>query len=353
MDQHLNCRQFVNMTVLHAVCYSLVPHCINYRTKEQYYEREINQILKLYLVAIMIKFNKSRVDPQPHGFVSTLARLLFDGVNAFVNHKKHSALQKGMKKLLVKQKAGEGKIRALGTQMISIAQTTLKEIEKPQKDIVNSNKRLEILTQHVMHMQVIIYKSIWKISDNANAIRFLAFILGRISANMERNLSKYQQLLANLDHLIDGVDTLSSGLLSHTVISSGKLAELLEHVKMKLIEHFKKYKLAMTDIHQYYDLPLVKYSYTGDMLILQISIYVKHYPQQTLELFRLQTVPVPYHPIRKPSDENHAYTWLKPDHDMLATSSSTYLVLDSKQLPNCKRFSTTYYSENLFLVTVI
>ena len=68
------------------------------------------------------------------------------------------------------------------------------------------------------------------------------------------------------------------------------------------------------------------------MLILQIPIYVKHYKQQTLEF--LQTVPVPYHPNRKPTDEYHAYTRLKPDHDMLAMSSSTYLALDSKQLPN-------------------
>ena len=87
------------------------------------------------------------------------------------------------------------------------------------------------------------------------------------------------------------------------------------------------------------------------MLILQISIYIKHYQQQTLELFSLQTVPMPYHPNRKSSDDNHAYTWLKPDHDMLAMSSSTYLALDSNQLPNCRKFSTTYYCENLFLVT--
>ena len=120
---------------------------------------------------------------------------------------------------------------------------------------------------------------------------------------------------------------------------------------MALIEHFKEYDLVMTEIHQYYDLPWVSYSYTDGMLILQIPIYIKHYQQQTLELFHLQTVPVPYHPSRKSSDDNHAYTWLKPDHDMLAMSSSTYLTLDSKQLPNCRRFSTTYYCENLFLVT--
>ena len=63
-------------------------------------------------------------------------------------------------------------------------------------------------------MQVIIDTFIWKVSDNANAIRYFAFILRRTSANMERNLSKYQQFLADLDHLMDGLDTLSLGLLS-------------------------------------------------------------------------------------------------------------------------------------------
>ena len=226
-----------------------------------------------------------------------------------------------MKQLLTKQKVNEGKITALGIQMVSITQTMLKEIDRLQKDIVDNNKRLRRLTQHVMQMQVIIDKFIWKVSDNANAIRFLAFILGRISANMKRNLSKYQQLLVDLDHLMDGLDTLSSGLLSHTIIPPGKLAELLEHVNMDLIEHFKEYELAMIEIRQYYDLPLVSYSYTDGMLILQIPIYTKHYQQQTLELFSLQTVPVPYHPNRKSSHDNHAYTWLKPDHDMLAISS--------------------------------
>ena len=43
---------------------------------------------------------------------------------------------------------------------------------------------------------------------------------------MERNVLKYQQLLADLDHLMDGLDTLFSGLLAHTIIPPGKLAEL-------------------------------------------------------------------------------------------------------------------------------
>ena len=92
-------------------------------------------------------FNKSRIDPQPHGrckgFVSTLTRILFHGVTAFANHKKHSALQKGMKKLFTKQKINESRMTALGTQMVSIAQTTLKEIERLQKDILDTIKDLK------------------------------------------------------------------------------------------------------------------------------------------------------------------------------------------------------------------
>ena len=93
-----------------------------------------------------------------------------------------------MKQLLTQQTINEGKITALGTQMVSIAQATLKEIDRLQEDIVDNNKRLRRLAQRVMQMQVIIDKFIWKVSDNANAIRFLAFILGRILANMDKNI---------------------------------------------------------------------------------------------------------------------------------------------------------------------
>ena len=81
LEQHLNCGQFIIMTILHNVCYSLVPLCTNFRTKELQYQSEISQILESDLPAIIPTFNRSRVDPQPHGryktFVSTLTRILF------------------------------------------------------------------------------------------------------------------------------------------------------------------------------------------------------------------------------------------------------------------------------------
>ena len=73
---------------------------------------------------------------------------------------------------------------------------------------------------------------------------------------------------------MDGRDTLSSCLISHINILPGRVAEFLNNVIRKLMENFMDYELAMTEIHQYYDLSLVSYNYNDDMLVLQIPIYV-------------------------------------------------------------------------------
>ena len=48
-----------------------------------------------------------------------------------------------------------------------------------------------MLTQCAIHVKFIMDKFIMKVDGNTSAIRFLPFRLGKISANMERNSSKY------------------------------------------------------------------------------------------------------------------------------------------------------------------
>ena len=79
----------------------------------------------------MPMLNKSRINPQPHGgfkrFVSAIAATLSEWHECFCEpQKKQSTLQKGRKKLLATQKVTEGKITAVGTQIVSIAQISLK-----------------------------------------------------------------------------------------------------------------------------------------------------------------------------------------------------------------------------------
>ena len=71
---------------------------------------------------------------------------------------------------------------------------------------------------------------------------------------------------------MDGPDNLSSELLSYIIVPTGILAELLHHVNRKVFEHFKEYELAMREIHQYYDLPLIHYNYTDDIVMYGSAI---------------------------------------------------------------------------------
>ena len=86
---------------------------------------------------------------------------------------KQSSLQKCFKKLIDSHKVYKGKITAFGTEMLSVIQTSLKEIERLQTDIVTTNKVLEMLPQCVMHMKLItntFIQKIRKLNKNANSI---------------------------------------------------------------------------------------------------------------------------------------------------------------------------------------
>ena len=94
--------------------------CIHYRSKEQQIPKKIRKIFKVDLPAILPESNKTRLNPKltrpPCGrykrFISILAGILFDGVNPSVNHKKQSALQKGMKLLPARENVTEAKLTA-------------------------------------------------------------------------------------------------------------------------------------------------------------------------------------------------------------------------------------------------
>ena len=80
--------------------------------------------------------------------------------------------------------------------------------------------------------------------------------------------------------------------------------------------------------------------FLGNMLGVHIPLFVQHHTQKALDLYHLQTVPVPYHInqelIEDQSRGNHemdqSYTQLQPKHDLLTMSYSTYIPLDHVEI---------------------
>ena len=170
---------------------------------------------------------------------------------------------------------------------------------------------------------------------------------------MERYLALYEQIISELDHLLDALDNLSNGLLSHSVISPDVLKELIDHVKQELVEKYPEYELVIDQVHEYYNLPFVSFDYQEGILGIQIPLFIKLKLQEPLYLYNIRSIPVPFHINQDMIDETESeftYTHVAPSTELLAMSSDTYINLEKNQLEQCIKFGMVYFCEQLLLI---
>ena len=101
---------------------------------------------------------------------------------------------------------------------------------------------------------------------------------------------------------------------------------MIGELELILRKEFPQYTLALSLAELYYNIPMIKFMFLGNVLGVHIPLFVQHHTQKALDLYNLQTVPVPYHInqelIEDQSKGNHEmdqpYTQLQPKHDLLA-----------------------------------
>ena len=261
-------------------------------------------------------------------FVTTLLSLAFDDFKTYISHKADKKLIKGMKIIRKNQKIMDKRITTVENDMLALAQATLHYLNELQDQLENTNARTDYLANRLINAET----NLQKVADR----EYLALVLGQIFPNLERGLGQYEHILHELDVLIDAIDNLSNGLLSPSVIRPGELQIMIGELELISRKEFPQYTLDLSLAELYCNIPMVKFMFLGNMLGVHIPLFVQHHTQKALDLYHLQTVPVPYHInqelIEDQSKGNHkmdqSYTQLQPKHDLLAMSYSTYIPLD-------------------------
>ena len=101
-------------------------------------------------------------------------------------------------------------------------------------------------------------------------------------------------------------------------------------------------------LHLYYDMKLVTLGIDKKRnLIIQFSVFIQPYTQQTLILYKLESVPVP---IIDQNTQAHSYTHLQIDKPYIALNSETYITIRQQELRTCTRVGYDFYCEKLFVV---
>ena len=155
----------------------------------------------------------------------------------------------------------------------------------------STNARTDYLANRLVNAETNLQKVANRANGNQLAIEYLALVLGQIFPNLERGLSQYEHIL----HELDAIDNLSNGLLSPSVIRLGELQIMIEELEFILRKEFPQYTLALSLAELYYNIPMVKFMFLGNVLGVHIPLFVQHHTQKAFDLYHLQTGPVPYH----------------------------------------------------------
>ena len=90
-----------------------------------------------------------------------------------------------------------------------------------------------------------------------------------------------------------GIESLSSGYLTHHILDPKILSRYLEAITGDMEDMAPDYEPVFTDVYKYYGNLLASLTNTIDDLILQLSILIKLKVQVHMSLYSMDTVPIP------------------------------------------------------------
>ena len=208
-----------------------------------------------------------------------------------------------MKKLFEQQHQLSNKVVKLEDDMISLAHVAIEGLEHLQGELIRQGRHIKNLTSRVRRLEISLTALHPRVTDNTNAIKFLSSLFGLLLSDLNRYLMLYETILSELDHFLDALDTLSNNQLSHSVIHPKEMNDLITHVKGVLETTYPNYELIVSKVHDYYNLPFSTFACKDNTLIIHVSFYIKPINQESLYMYDITTIPVPYHMNEELIDE--------------------------------------------------
>ena len=151
-----------------------------------------------------------------------------------------------------------------------------------------------------------------------------------------------------MEHFVEGLDLLSTGKFSQSLIHPSQLLKLLRKVVRDVASKNSQFVPLYTELYHYYESHSVSFTNTDEYLILQIPVYFVNKKQYPLDLYRLHTIPVPLD-LDTYEGKESKYTHVQFKNTHLAISEREYMEVNQKQLDSCLQLHMDYLCANLRL----
>ena len=340
-----------------AVCEEVLDIYDHLLQKVQFYESKVNNLVEDRLPIMLKQLEDIKVVPRERRrykrWVSELLNLGVGAVSTYLSHRRDSKLKESIGHLKRIEKRQNYEIQAIKDDLLSFAKASIDDLTAVKAEVSRQGQTLKDAIDTLSHLSYEITALSISVQDNKHAIQTISTGLTNIIFKMERYLSAYQEYITDVKDLLESLEILSTGRLPQGLVNKNKLSSYLDHVKRELQLHYPDFELVTENVENYYKMPIITSLYVTNMVTVQIPLFVKLKTQSPLFVYKLSSVPMPFHMNEEMIDETenkNTYTQIIPTSELLAMNDDTAINLNLDQINQCLKISNYYFCERLLLI---
>ena len=222
---------------------------------------------------------------------------LIKGINALVDAKRAKSFNNALKIVAANVQLTHQRLRTLENRTSMMVKAIMPVLDVLKGRIADTNQRLTS-QYRMMQMAHHRYNLLFRQTQKMLTIHHFALLLFKNYltiqvGTLQRIHCQYNRYESSLHDTLIGIESLSSGYLTHHILDPKVLARYLEAIADDMEDMAPDYEPVFTDVYQYYGNSLASFTNTTDDLILQLPILIKLKVQVPMSLYSVDTVSVP------------------------------------------------------------
>ena len=233
------------------------------------------------------------------------------------------------------------------SEFLVIFRKQITELNNIKADIKETREHILTLFDSVTKLQSWTTFATDEIAQLHMADYFLIDVFGQIIPLMELELElldAFQQAAAVVTRAIG---SMQQKRLSPELVKAHELQKVLTNVQAGLKRRNRQFDLLFPEAADYYGLPLTNFAYTNESVFLWIPIYLRHFQQPEMQLYRIHSVPVPYN---ENNTNTEMYTRVHHEKPYLASSKIMYTEMTQTEVDKCEQQAGQYVCPQVSLI---
>ena len=350
-EAHKSTRYQKERSALRSLCESSLGQFGRIAIKERFYRSKVQHLMFEELPRILPQLNQThsprRVKRGPvltmvAPLIGKLSVVIWEQISSHLNRKRERAMIHAMTAMTDYNRDLHNTLQQYEKDLTMYGEYNIDSLEKVAETLHLLKHAYKNMAGHIKRYTVV---DVYRMGDRQLMYSFQLAMY--VMAMEEKHGAIYRELINSLEEMLKGIATLSKGYLPPELFPPSRIAQMVDSVQEVLQKDFPEYTLAIKDLRDYYDMKLVTFAVDSDRnLVITFPVLITHQDRGKLELFELETVPVPVADLNPAMD---TYTQAIMPKPYIAVGEDNYIELRIQELRMCKYIHFQYYCEELFL----